>query len=92
METENLIRLAKKGMDGKHPTCDFPIQNDTEHAVGYALLALVDQQQRTNVQLAGINSTLSRIAKELEQRPQSAQTVPPAEPQRRRWFASRRNA
>jgi hypothetical protein len=74
-------------MDGRHPTCDFPIQDGTEHAVGYALLALVDQQQRTNAQLAAIDITLSRIAKALERKPE---TIPVAEPKRRLRFPTRR--
>lgn len=90
MDTDRLIRMAEMGMDGRHPTCDFPITNGIEHAVGYALLALVDQQQRTNAQLAGIAISLDRIANTLAKPSPAPEPAP--EPQRRRWLPSRRNA
>lgn len=91
MDATQLIRLAEKGMDGRHPMHGFPIQNGVEHAVGYALLALVDEQKVIASQLAGIDITLGRIAKALEQSAESKPTSEP-EPKRRLWLPTRRRA
>lgn len=89
MNTDDLIRSAEKSMAGEHPTYDWPIQNGTEKATAYALLALVAEQQRTNAQLASIDSSLSRIAKALEQLPEP---TPKAQPALRLWLPGRRRA
>lgn len=89
MNTEQLIRSARDGIAGKHPEHGWRIEDGTERAIAYALLALVAEQQITNSQLASLDITLGRIAKALERAPQSASD--PA-PKRRLRFAVRRKS
>jgi hypothetical protein len=91
MTTADQIRKAKKGLDGLHPLHDFPIQDGEIHAVGHALLALVSEQQTTNSHLAGIASSLDRIAAALER--QAVAPTPGTAPESKRsfWLPSRRN-
>jgi len=89
METNQLIRRAEKAMDGDHPEYGWPINNGSERAVPYLLLALVREQQAIGVQLAGLDATLGRIASALEQR--NAEPAPAPTPEtKRHWWQTRR--
>ena len=89
MDTSELIRRAESGLKGNHPEHDFPVPGGASEAgAGYALLALVAEQRSTNWHLNGIADSLSRIAKALEQGPESV--APPEPPKRRLWLPTRR--
>ncbi|WP_438479228.1 hypothetical protein [Streptomyces asiaticus] len=88
--TPELLHRAHKGLEGRHPTCDFPIKTGTQEATAHALVALAAEQQATNAHLASIADSLTRIADALH-RPAVA-PAPETEPKRRLWLPGRRNA
>jgi hypothetical protein len=92
METPELIRRAETALDGKHPQHGFSINNGSQAATPYLLMALAEEQRATNWQLNGIADSLSRIAKALEQRDEQPAPAPKPEPKRRWWQPNRRNA
>lgn len=94
METPTLIAAAERALEGRHPKHDFLINNGTEKATAYALVALAREQRTTNAQLASIAVSLDQIARALTARGPAAEAAPPAEepdpaPARRRWFTRR---
>lgn len=82
--TDELTRKAHRALDGKHPEYNFPIKDGTVQAAPYTLLALVTEQQTTNIQLASIAASLERIA--------DALTTPAPESKRRLRLPGRRAA
>ncbi|MER8003043.1 hypothetical protein [Streptomyces sp. NPDC095613] len=87
MDTTDLIRRAKYGLNGKHPSHGFPIQDGANQATAHALVALVAEQQATNQHLASIAESLAALA--ATQQPPGNHTPEP-EPKRRLWLPSRR--
>lgn len=85
-DTQELLRRANRGLAGRHPRSDFPIQGGDREASAHALVALASEQQTTNAHLAGIADSLARIAAVLEQ------PAPAPAPKSRRWYPTRRTA
>ena len=91
MDTTELIRRAERGMRGKDPEHGFPIDDGHAEAIPYLLLVLVREQQAIGAQLAGLEATLGRIAKALEQRNVQPEPAPSNEPKRGRWLMFNRS-
>jgi hypothetical protein len=86
--TQQLLRQASKGLEGKHPLHDFPVGNGTDMAAAHAVVALATEQQTTNAHLASIADSLTRIADAMNQ----TALPPEPEPKRRLWLPGRRTA
>ena len=86
--TQQLLRQAAKGLEGKHPLHGFPVDNATDMGAAHALVALATEQQTTTAHLASIADSLARIADAMKQPTLS----PEPKPKRRLWLRARRTA
>lgn len=84
MDTTTLIRQAKNGLNGKHPTHAFPIKGGANEATAHALVALAVEQQATNQHLASIAKSLAVLAASAQH------PTAESEPKRRLWLPARR--